>query len=316
MAQVIPEYFDEFELCLIDTELYRPGFAGAYLLRSDHRGALIETGTAHSVPAILTAIDSLGLSKTAIDWVVVTHVHLDHAGGSGELLRHLPNARLAVHPRGARHMIDPSRLWQGATEVYGEQAMARDYGQIVPVPEDRVVMLDDGQTIEFGERVLEAMHTPGHALHHMSLWDDRLQGWFTGDSFGLRYPALRADHRDVMIPSTSPVQFDPEAMCASIEKMLARNPKRMALTHYGLIDHPLEAGRQLTDQVQRMAKLTQSGPEENLVAWLQPRLLQLYRDRAQAMGCSDTTRIEAILQQDVVLNAQGLAIWRARQARS
>ena len=135
---------------VIDTGFERPRLDAAYLVVEKGRGAFIDCGVNHSVPHLLAALDGAGLAPKDVDWLILTHVHLDHGGGAGELLRHLPGARLVVHPRGARHMIDPSRLWAGATAVYGEAEMQRSYGQLVPVAADRVVEAPDGHAVAVG----------------------------------------------------------------------------------------------------------------------------------------------------------------------
>ena len=199
------------------------------------RAAFIDTGTAFAVPRLLAALDALGLAREAVDWVIATHVHLDHAGGVGQLMQALPAARLVVHPRGARHMIDPTALWQGALGVYGAAQMARAYGELLPVDAQRVRTTTDGETLHLAGRPLQFAHTPGHALHHHCIWDARSQGWFTGDNFGMAYPEFNVDGRAFIFPTTTPVQFDPDAMRASIARLMAAAPRQMFLTHYSRI---------------------------------------------------------------------------------
>jgi glyoxylase-like metal-dependent hydrolase (beta-lactamase superfamily II) len=171
----------------IDTAFHRDHFDAAWLLVQQGRAAFIDTGTHFALPRLLRALDVLGLPRTAVDWVIPTHVHLDHAGGVGSLMQALPTARLLVHPRGERHMVDPAALWAGATAVYGEAEMARSYGVVHPVPAERVSTSHDGQVLEWAGRQLELADTPGHARHHHCIWDPLTQGWFTGDTFGLSY---------------------------------------------------------------------------------------------------------------------------------
>ena len=305
----------------IDTGFQRPDFDAAYLIVENGRGAFVDCGTQHSIPAMLAALVGQGLSPAQVDWLILTHVHLDHAGGAGALMRQLPNARLAVHPRGAPHMIDPTRLVAGATAVYGEDEMARSYGQIVPVDAERVRVLEDGDTIELAGRTLLCIDTPGHARHHLCVWDERSRSWFTGDTFGLSYREFdNADGAPFVIPTTSPVQFEPEPLKASIRAMLARDPKSMYLTHYGRVGDVERLARDLIEQVDAMVALAQSVADqpdrhERLVA----ALLDLYAGRARAHG-SPLTRdqIAGLLAVDVELNAQGLEVWldRARASRN
>src|SRR5512138_3241421 len=156
---------------LVDTGYVRPRLAAAYLVRGRDSAAVVETGAASAVPRILAALAAQGLSPADVSHVVVTHVHLDHAGGAGALLRELPRARLVVHPRGARHLVDPSKLVAGTIEVYGEARFRALYGELVPVPAERVVEAPDGFTVELGGRRLRILDAPGHAKHHFVVWD-------------------------------------------------------------------------------------------------------------------------------------------------
>ena len=157
----------------IDTGYVRPRFDAAYLVVEQGRGAFVDCGTNHSVPVLLAALDAAGLAPADVDWVILTHVHLDHAGGAGTLMRQLPHARLVAHPRAAPHMIDPARLVAGATAVYGEELFARHYGELVPVPAERVVVAADGHEVDLAGRTLRCIDTPGHARHHLCTWDAR-----------------------------------------------------------------------------------------------------------------------------------------------
>ncbi|MBN6152329.1 MBL fold metallo-hydrolase [Xanthomonas sp. AmX2] len=295
----------------IDTGFQRAQFDAAYLIVEDGRGAFVDCGTSHSLPAMLAALDDAGLAPADVDWLILTHVHLDHAGGAGTLLAQLPNARLLVHPRGAPHMIDPTRLIAGATAVYGEEEIARSYGQIRAVPEARVVAAEDGHRLWLGGRELLCIDTPGHARHHLCVWDARSRGWFSGDTFGLSYRELDSAQGAFVIPTSSPVQFDPQAMRASIERMLAYAPQTMYLTHYGAVRMPEKLGADLAEQIDAMVAIAHScdgRPDRHrgLVA----ALTALYLERARAHGCPlDDAGVERVLRMDIELNAQGLACW-------
>ena len=189
MGSALPGFVESLPhgIHAIDTGFHRPRFDAAYLMVEAGRAAFIDTGTNHAVPRLLAALAATGLAPEAVDWLIVTHVHLDHAGGAGLLLRSLPNARFVVHPRGARHMIDPSALYEGARAVYGDEEMARSYGKLFAVPAERVVSPVDGETLALAGRPLHFIDTPGHARHHHCIWDERSRGMFTGDTFGLSY---------------------------------------------------------------------------------------------------------------------------------
>ncbi|WP_295414031.1 MBL fold metallo-hydrolase, partial [uncultured Thiodictyon sp.] len=171
----------------IETGLYRHGLAACYLVRAHDRLAFVDTGTAYTAPHLLRFIDELGLTPNHVDYVIPTHVHLDHAGGAGDLMAACPGAQLVVHPKGAPHLIDPARLIAGASAVYGAQAFVADYKHLIPVPAERVIAAADGQEFDLGGRTLTFIDTPGHANHHGCIYDSQTRGCFTGDTFGISY---------------------------------------------------------------------------------------------------------------------------------
>ncbi|TWI14331.1 MBL fold metallo-hydrolase [Aerolutibacter ruishenii] len=304
----------------IDTGFQRPHFDAAFLVVEQGRAAFIDCGTNYSVSAMLAMLDEQGLGPEAVDWLILTHVHLDHAGGAGLLMQHLPNATLVVHPRGAPHMIDPSRLVAGATAVYGEAEIARSYGVIQSVPAARVLEAADGDVIELAGRPLLCVDTPGHARHHFCVWDARSRSWFTGDTFGLSYRELDVDGRPFIIPTTSPVQFEPEPLKASIRTLLARQPDAMYLTHYGRVEDVARLGHDLLEQVDAMVALgrhAHDGADDATgrhVA-LVDGLTRYYIARATAHGVANAeTAVPDVLGMDIELNAQGLGVWLARPA--
>ena len=223
-------------ITVIDTGFHRPQFDAAYLMVQDGRAAFIDTAHNDAVPRLLAALQFHGLGVEAVDWVIPTHVHLDHAGGTGLLMQHLPHARALIHPRGARHLIDPTALIAGATAVYGAEEVARTYGELVPIPAERVVESHDEMTVHLADRPLRLIDTPGHARHHHCVWDAASRGWFTGDTFGISYRELDGplgEDSPYIMPSSTPVQFDPAAMRASITRMLQADPQWIYPTHFG-----------------------------------------------------------------------------------
>jgi len=282
----------------------------------DGRAAFIDTGTNHAVPRLLATLAALGLDSDAVDCVIPTHVHLDHAGGAGLLMQHLPAATLLVHPRGARHMIDPAQLYAGALAVYGQAEMDRSYGTLVGVPAERVRTTHDGMVLELAGRPLEFIDTPGHARHHHCIWDAASRGWFTGDTFGLSYREFDTLEGPWIMPTSTPVQFEPEALRASVQRMLARDPRWMYLTHYGRVGDVQRLSQTLLDQIDAMTLLGQAlrdAPQRH--ARLSQGLLALYQDRLAAHGITDRAEVADLLALDVELNAQGLGIWLDRPAR-
>lgn len=306
----------------IDTGFVRPRFDAAYLIVERGRAAFVDAGLNDSVPRLLTALQALGIERTAVDWVIPTHVHLDHAGGAGLLMEQLPVAKMAVHPRGARHMIDPSALLDGARAVYGADEVARTYGDVRPVPAERVVATTDGMAIELAGRPLLFMDSPGHARHHHCIWDEASRGWFTGDTFGLSYPECDAPKGRYLLPTTTPVQFEPEALKTSVARMLERQPVWMYPTHYGRLGGSVDEVRRLAalllDQAEAMVALAKPlAAASDRHAALKAAIGTLYAQRLRAQGSAlDDAEIAELLAMDVELNAQGLGVWLDREMRA
>ncbi|MGG3956640.1 MBL fold metallo-hydrolase [Bhargavaea massiliensis] len=226
-----------FGISLIDLyDLQTAQRTGAYVFREEEV-TIIETSASPSIPHLLKGLEELSIDLKDVKNIIVTHIHLDHAGGAGVLLKHCPNARVFVHPKGMRHLADPSRLIQGAKAVYSEKFDAL-FDPIVPIPEDRLIVKEDGETLQIGEdRTLTFLHTPGHANHHFSIYDEKSNGIFTGDTAGVFYPQLLSYDVELYLPSTSPNQFDPEAMQASIKRFMSLHPDRIYFGHFGMSTH-------------------------------------------------------------------------------
>jgi glyoxylase-like metal-dependent hydrolase (beta-lactamase superfamily II) len=300
---------------VVDTGFHRPLFDAAYLIVERGRAAFVDTGTNDAVPRLLAALAGAGVGVDAVDYVIATHVHLDHAGGAGLLMRHLPNARLVVHRRGARHLVDPRHLIRSATGVYGEEEIARSYGSLVPVPAERVITSGDYKTIELDGRALRFLDTPGHAMHHHCIWDEASRAFFTGDTFGLSYRDFDTALGAWVMPTTTPVQFQPAALRRSIERMLAFAPEHMHLTHYGRVGDVARLGALLLgqlDAVVAFARTTMPGPDRHDVLVSGLEAIHLASLRAHGVTLADE-RIRELLALDLELNAQGLAIWLDRR---
>ncbi len=300
----------------VDTGFHRERYDAAYLLVERGRAAFIDTGTAFAVPRLLAALDALGLARDAVDWVLPTHVHLDHAGGVGPLMQHLPAARVLVHPRGLRHLVDPAALYAGALAVYGQAEMDRAYGTLMGVDADRIAATTDGGSCDLAGRPLVFAHTEGHARHHHCIWDARGGAWFTGDSFGMSYPEFEVDGRAFLFPTTTPVQFEPENMHATVDRLLAAQPRQMFVTHFARVGHVAQAARTLhhhIDESVRHARAHAHLPAPERVPAIAQALLRAYADGAQAHGVTlPRARIEALLHDDARLNAAGLDIWLSK----
>jgi glyoxylase-like metal-dependent hydrolase (beta-lactamase superfamily II) len=298
----------------LDAEYCSHGVAAIHLIVERGRAAFVDTGTTHSLPLVLALLAEKGLSAEAVDYVMVTHVHLDHAGGAGAMMKTFPNARLVAHPRGARHMIDPSKLVAGTTAVYGEAKTRALYGELVPVPAERVVEAGEGHRIEWGARRFRFLDTPGHASHHYCLWDETHRHLFSGDTFGLSYRLFDSAQGPFLIPTTTPVQFDPVALHASVERLIALAPKTVFLTHFGGIT----PSRALADDLHRrldaylaLARAADGRADrhEAMVDAMSDYLCDELRRHGAPV---DEPTARAWLRNDVELNVQGLEIWLDR----
>jgi len=210
------------------------GFIATYILKGS-KVAIVETGPTSSVKNLLAGLREMGIRSEEVNYVAVSHVHPDHAGGAGTLLQHLPNARLLVHIRGAPHLVKPEKLWRQAKQVLGE--IAEIYGEIQPVPEERIIAATDGVVIDLGEGIeLKVLETLGHASHHLSFYENLGGGIFPGDAAGIYINKF-----NVVIPTT-PAPFHLEMALTSLDKLIKMAPKTLYYTHFG----------QASDAVQRM----------------------------------------------------------------
>ena len=297
-------------ISVVDTDFVRPGFDASFLMVENGRAAFIETGPNSAVPHLLAALEAHGLERDAVDYVIPTHVHLDHAGGAGLLMQQLPRAKLVVHPRGARHMIDPLVLMEGARAAFGAEVADRDYGELVPIPAERIITTTDGMVIELAGRPLLFADTPGHARHHHCIWDEVSRGWFTGDTFGIVYPELSP----YIVPATAPVGFDQEALHESVARLLAQRPELMYLTHYGAVRDAERLAVQFLAQVDAMADAARSLARE---PGRHDKLTRAFGDIYIAeLRRSGSTQSEKFLREllaiDIELNAKGLSTWLDR----
>lgn len=301
-----------YGISTIDVEYKTAHFASSHLIVEGDQAALIDCGTSYSVPLLLRALQAKGIAPEQVQYLILTHVHLDHAGGTGQLMQQLPNATLLLHPRGARHMIDPRILYASASSVYGEAEMARSYGQLLPVPAERVRAVQDGESVELNGRRFEFLDTPGHAKHHVCIYDHKSRGVFSGDTFGLSYRSVQINGEPFVFPSTTPPQFDPEAAHASIERIVALQPECIYLTHYGRVTDIPKLAADLHECLDAFVALAQrvqdAGPARHRL--LRDELTHYLLHRLQQLGNTQPReQILAALELDIELNAQGLEFW-------
>lgn len=301
----------DFGISAIDADYLRPGLAAIHLIIEGGKGALVDTGTSSSVPGLIQVLQAKNLDLADIAYVFVTHIHLDHAGGAGEFMHCFPNAKLVVHPRGARHMADPAKLVASAKSVYGEAEFTHLYGEVRPVEAARIIEAPDGSSLDFNGRPLLFLDTPGHARHHYCILDRSSQSFFTGDTFGISYREFDVNGMEFVFPTTTPVQFDPKAAHASLDRIMSYQPSYAFLTHYGRIGHlQRHAGElhELLDVHVRIARELRDVPDRH--AELVEELGNLLLRRVIAHGCKlPEKEIRDLLSLDVGLNAQGLENW-------
>jgi hydroxyacylglutathione hydrolase len=296
----------------LDAQFERPRLTAIHFVVQSGRVAIIDPGTASAVPRILAALAAQGLAPDTVDWIILTHIHLDHAGGVGLLAAALPHARITVHPRGRRHIVDPSRLWASTVEVYGEPEAERLYGRLVPVPAERVLETADGATVSLAGRTLAFLDTPGHARHHVCVRDGETGHLFTGDTFGLAYTELDAHGRRFIFPTTSPNQWDPDAHHASIARLAALAPEAIYVTHFSRVDDVPQLADDLHRLVDAHAELGRSlrGAGDGRHAALRAGVERLVLDEAKRQGwAASRERTLEVFALDIELNAQGIGAW-------
>lgn len=310
---------------LVETHyLGQEGYASCYLLDVNGELAIVETNTNHAVPLLLQAVKDLGREPDQVKYVILTHIHLDHAGGTGLLMKQLPNAQLVVHARGRKHMIDPGKLIEGVKAVYGDEKYREMYGEILPIDKNRVQSISwtpgtdetpglDVNKLNLGGRVLELFDAPGHAKHHMFIFEPTTRTVFSGDAFGISYPRFTFGNFRLMFPSTSPVQFEPDAALKTYQKIVNLEPSRILLTHYGCITDIAGAHSQLKEwidfSVTAAEKRYAEGNREKelytkLYKDIEERFDRIFR---AAHGSGPTEKEKEFLFLDADLNAQGLA---------
>jgi len=290
----------------LDSHYIQPGVASFYCIVQDGEVAIIETGTSHSLPFIEQLLNDLSIAPQQVKYIMPTHVHLDHAGGAGVMMRAFPEAQLVIHPSGARHMIDPSKLISATKAVYGEALFNRLYGEIPPVDEQRIILGTHETIIDLKGRKLLIIDTPGHAYHHFCVVDAASQGIFSGDTFGLSYPNLLHAGKRVVLPTPTPSQFDPTALKKSIDLLMSFQPERLYLTHFNELPDPASVVNQYKAWVDQYVELTerlQPGEDD-----LSRMIEQMGQMMAKAFDFSAVV-IGTQLSMDIKLNCQGLIYW-------
>eukprot|EP00164_Ancoracysta_twista_P007492 GFYU01010637.1.p1 GENE.GFYU01010637.1~~GFYU01010637.1.p1 ORF type:complete len:297 (+),score=49.17 GFYU01010637.1:182-1072(+) len=281
--------------------------------------AFVDNNTSKAVPGMLKALKDDGLTPEEVRYIIVTHVHLDHCAGTRSLLDACPNATVLAHPRAARHLIDPTRLIAGSEMVYGKEGLRALYGDIQPVPENRVEALEDNVEKPFGNVNLQFFHTRGHAKHHLSIFDPLSMTVFAGDSFGVCYEHPWLPRERFIVPSASPVDFEPDEAVKSVEKIYGTGCDRVCIAHYGTMSDLTVARENLLRGIEYYAKLyeeakSMSEPIEEIGKQFELRLIDYVKGIANENGLTraEGVQLAASMKVDLELNGQGIAIAAAR----
>jgi glyoxylase-like metal-dependent hydrolase (beta-lactamase superfamily II) len=298
----------------IDTEYARPLQDASHLIIEGGRAAFVDTGTNYSVPLLIDALRQRELDVADVDFVFLTHIHLDHAGGAGLLMQELPSARCVVHPRGALHMADPTKLIAGTEAVYGVEQTTKMYGVIQPVEQSRIVVVGDEQWFDLNGRKMQALYTEGHALHHYCLNDPASRGVFTGDSFGVSYREMDTAAGEIVFPTTTPTHFDPDAAHVAVDRIMACKPKQLYLTHYSRVRDLDRLAKDMHAGIDAYVEIAMANKEaEDLYAAILPPMSEYMKTRARDHGFDgDEEALQSILEIDIVLNTKGLVSWLQR----
>jgi len=297
----------------IDCNYMYPQFAASYLMIEGDCAAFFETNTIHAVPRLLSTLKKHGLEPEQVQYIVVTHVHLDHCGGATLLARTCPNATILAHDKAAKHIVDPEKLVNGAISIYGEAEFQRLYGQISGIAAQRVRTMADGERLRFGSRELRFIYTAGHAWHHFCIHDSGTDSVFTGDSFGLGYPILNRGRTPFIFPSTSPIGFDPSEARKSIEKILHTGAKQIYLTHYGVFKDPEIHAESVLGYIDDMDMILNKAIDSRLTGsalekFCLTEMTGFFEKELRMRGLEPTGLIKGFLKTDMELNAKGIAL--------
>ncbi len=303
---------------VIDNHPNLENVVGSYIIEHNGSVAFVDVGTSHSIPILMEYMKQNKISLEKVEYLFITHVHLDHAGGAGTFLKYLPNAKVILHPNGVKHLVQPEKLIASAKSVYGEEVFAREYGEIVPIPANRVIEVHDGSILSLNNRSFLFLDTPGHARHHYCIVDAKGKGIFTGDCFGLSYSFFDSANKErYILPTTTPTQFDPEEFHKTIDRLTSYKLPYMYLTHFGMIDDVENMAKKLHQSLDDFAQLGLKVEKENNRFEVLFELLKNYLFQTlQKHGCiTSLSEVWKYMEADLNLSTQGLLCWLDRKKK-
>lgn len=301
----------------IDCHYYTNEFAASYLVQEGEEALFVDNNTNSAIPYLLNALSDKGISKNKVKYLIITHIHLDHAGATSRLILEFPNATVLAHPKAAPHLINPKRIIESASMVYGKENFIKMYGEILEISSERIRIMNDGEILKFGSRELTFIYTRGHANHHFVILDSKTNSIFTGDSFGISYPFLKEGSYPFLFPSTTPTDFHSEEAKLSIEKIFNSGADNAYLTHYDIWTDMKSGRDQMLFGIDRMEfiykELIQSNQSiEELQIYCEGKIMEFYEEEFSKRNIP-LSKLK-LLKPDAQINAQGL-VFAANRAK-
>ena len=293
----------------IDCQYLKNEFASAYLMIEKDEALFIDNNTNSAIPILLNSMKESNIKNEDIRYLIITHIHLDHAGATSSLIKLFPNATVLAHPKAAPHLISPRRIIEGASAVYGKDNFQKLYGEITEIPESRIRIMQDGETIKFGDRDLKFIFTRGHANHHFVIHDSETNAIFTGDSFGISYPNMKESGSPFLIPSTTPTDFDALEAKISVQKILDTKADYAYLTHFDKWTNMQDGAEQLIEGIEKMEMIIQQLLSndfdfEQQKAFTEKKISDYYHQKLNSKNIPN--QVLDFLKEDIMINAMGI----------
>ena len=302
------------DIITVDTNFVRPKYNASHLIVQNGEAAFVDVGTSNNINILEDALRNNNLDNADVKYVFLTHIHLDHAGGAGQLIKILPNAKLVVHPNGACHMANPSKLIASSVRVYGESLFDNLFGEIIPVDEKRILIPSDKERLYLSDRCLELFFTEGHAKHHYCIYDETANSVFSGDSFGMSFRDFDSNNGKISIPITSPNQFDPDEAHYAIDSITSYRPKYIYMSHFGQIDEIENIGICLHKFLDEFVDIAlKNKDKKNTLESIHLSLQDHIKNKLIEHGCSNVEeKLRNLIQADLYVNAAGLNFWLSK----